>query len=192
MLKTRGVTLLEVMVVLAIIGGLLTMVSFTGDRRKAEDDTTRLAQRLAALFVAYRQEAVFQNIELGVALEPKRLHLLQFQDLRTLETQANKSRTELDRINKNPWQPYSGNLLNNLEFSEALVLRLKVEGIEVDLSPSVLAKNESLKPVLFFLSADEYTPFDLHLEHDADDSFAITLTGDGFNPPRMTVEHYER
>lgn len=191
MRKTAGFTLLEVMMVLAIIGGLLAMVSLTGDDRKAEDETTRLAQRIATLFMAYRQEAVFQNLELGVAFDPEGLYLLQCQDIRSQEAQANKDQSELNALKKNPWQPYSGSLLNMLELPEEVLLTLKIEGIEVDLTPSALAKDDELKPVLNFLSADEYTPFEMQLQHDADESFSAHITGDGFNPPRVKVEHYE-
>lgn len=192
MKRAHGFTLLEVMMVLAIIGGLLAMVTLTGDDRKAEDETTRLAQRVSALFMAYRQEAVFQNIELGVAIDPEGFYLLQFQDINRQEAQANKSREEIDRLIKNPWQPYSGSLKNMLELPQEVLLTVKVEGIEVDLTPSSLAKEDDLKPVLVFLSADEYTPFSMQFEHEADEFFSIMLAGDGFNPPSVKVEHYER
>lgn len=188
----RGFTLLEVMVVLAIIGALMAMVSLTGDNRQAQDQTTRLGQQISALFTAYRQEAVFQNLDLGLAVDNEGLYLMSFQNIHSQEFVANKSREELDKLAKNPWQPYSGSLKNMLELPEEIIIALMVEDVEIDLTPSTLAKDDNPKPVLFFLSADEYTPFTLSLEHENDPSFLVQVRGDGFNSPWVEVEHYEQ
>lgn len=188
--RAGGFTLLEVMVVLAIIGGLLALVSFSGDTRQSEDQTTRFGQQINALFIAYRQEAVFQNLDLGVAVDDEGLYLFNFQDINSQEFAANKTREELDQLVKNPWQPYSGSLKNMLEMAEEITLDLHIEGREIDLSPSALS-SEEIKPVLFFLSADEYTPFAIKLSHQADDSFVVHVKGDGFNAPWVEVERYE-
>lgn len=186
-----GFTLLEVMVVLAIIGALMAMVSLTGDSRQAQDQTARLGQQISTLFMAYRQEAVFQNLDLGLAIDDEGLYLMSFQNIYSQEFIANKSREELDKLAKNPWQPYSGSLKNMLELPEEVFIALKIEDVEIDLSPSSLAQDEEPKPVLFFLSADEYTPFTLSLEHESDPSFLVQVRGDGFNSPWVEVEHYE-
>lgn len=188
MRQVRAFTLLEVMVVLAIIGSLLAMVSITGSSRQAEDETTRLGQQLITLFSAYQQEAVFQNLDLGLAFQDQQLLLLNLQDIRKEENNANKSREELDALVKNPWQPYSGHLKKRLEIPEYIEVLLSVEGTEIDLYQPT--PEHGPKPVLVFLSSDEYSHFKLTLSHDDDPSFMVVLEGDGFNPPKLTLEYF--
>ena len=175
--------------VLAIIGALMAMATLSGGDRQAEDLTTRTGEQIRTLFIAYQQEASFQNIDLGVALEGENLHLLSLQDIRTQEVQANKTQEELAALNANPWQAYSGPLKSTLELPIELFLTLKIEGQEIELSEE--PSKDGLKPVLLFLSSDEYTPFELSLHHEDDRRFSVVLKGDGFNPPLIEVTHFE-
>ena len=190
MRAARAFTLLEVMVVLAIIGGLLAVVSLSGSDRQAEDQTRRTAQQISALLMAYRQDAVFQNIDLGVALNETQMSLLQLVDVRTQEFSANKTQEEIDRLTKNPWQSYQGTLRSALEIPPDIIIELHIDGREIDLTPP---KDEDAGPVpvLLFLSSDEYTPFHLTLTHAADERFAVQLKGDGFGLPLLEVEYFE-
>lgn len=188
MRRVRAFTLLEVMVVLAIIGGLLAMVSLTGSSRQAEDETRRFAQQLITLFTAYQQEAVFQNLDLGLAFHEQRFQLLSLQDIRSQEITSNKTREELDALAKNPWQAYTGTLKQELAVPEPIELTLTVDGSEVDLYQAL--PDAGPKPVLVFLSANEYSHFKLELNHDRDTSFAFSVAGDGFNPPTLSMERF--
>lgn len=188
MRQVRAFTLLEVMVVLAIIGGLLAVVSLSGSNRQAEDQTSRLGQQLITLFVAYQQEAIFQNLDLGLAFQDPSLLLLSLQDIRSQEVTANKTREELDALTKNPWQPYSGTLKQQLDIPEQIELTLSVEGSEIDLYKA--PADSGPKPVLVFLSADEYSNFKLTLSHDEDPSFLVVIEGDGFNPPTLFMDRF--
>lgn len=186
----QGFTLLEVMVVLAIIGGLLAMATLSSGDRQAQDETTQFARHLSTLFSAYRQEAVFQNIDLGVAMDEQALQLLSFQDVNSQEFSANKTREELDKLSKNPWQTYSGSLKSQLEAPEHVFITLEVEGQKVDFD-ELLDEKDGAKPALMFLSSDEYTPYLLTLTHDSDDHFQVLIRGDGFGAPLIKVETYE-
>lgn len=188
MRQVRAFTLLEVMVVLAIIGGLLAIVSLSGSNRQAEDETSRLGQQLISLFVAYQQEAIFQNLDLGLAFHDQSFHLLNLQDIRSQEVNTNKTREELDALTKNPWQPYSGSLKQQLNIPDQIELTLSVEGSEIDLYKTT--PDTGPKPVLVFLSADEYSNFKLTLSHDDDPSFMVVIEGDGFNPPTLSMERF--
>lgn len=191
MQASRAFTLLEVMVVLAIIGGLMALVSLSGSDRQIEDQTRRTAQQVSALFNAYRQEAVFQNIDLGVAFTEDRMQVLSLQDIRKQEFRADKSREELDALAKNPWQAYQGSLKPEFILEDSIRIVLKVEGRELDLNQKPKDKDEGPKPAILFLSSDEYTPFELTFTHNNDESFAIMVSGDGFGLPLLEVDRFE-
>lgn len=191
MQASRAFTLLEVMVVLAIIGGLMALVSLSGSDRQIEDQTRRTAQQVSALFNAYRQEAVFQNIDLGVAFSEQRMQVLSLQDIRKQEFRANKTREELDALAKNPWQGYQGSLKPEFILEDNIRIVLKIEGREIDLNQKPKDEDEGPKPALLFLSSDEYTPFELIFTHDNDESFAIMVSGDGFGLPLVEVDRFE-
>jgi general secretion pathway protein H len=99
-----GFTLLEVMVVLVIIGLLLSMVNLGGSGRQAQSETEQLARRFQGAFDMYREEAVFQNIDLGVAILPENTTLLSYQDINSQEFTTGLNREQLDALSKNPWQ----------------------------------------------------------------------------------------
>jgi len=190
--QQRGFTLLEVMVVLVIIGLLLSMVNLGGSGRQAQSETEQLARRFQGAFDMYREEAVFQNIDLGVAILPESTTLLSYQDINSQEFTAGLDREELDALAKNPWQAYSGRLGATIEVPEQVSLALFVEGVEVDTETlQGDGDDEGPLPALLFLSSDEYTPFRIELGHIDDQAFLITVKGDGFNPVTIEVERFE-
>lgn len=190
--QQRGFTLLEVMVVLVIIGLLLSMVNLGGSGRQAQSETEQLARRFQGAFDMYREEAVFQNIDLGVAILPESTTLLSYQDINSQEFTAGLDREELDALAKNPWQAYSGRLGATIEVPEQVSLALFVEGVEVDTETlQGDGDDEGPLPALLFLSSDEYTPFRIELGHIDDQVFLITVKGDGFNPVTIEVERFE-
>ncbi|PHQ87992.1 MAG: hypothetical protein COB58_01930 [Thalassobium sp.] len=190
--QQRGFTLLEVMVVLVIIGLLLSMVNLGGSGRQAQSETEQLARRFQGAFDMYREEAVFQNIDLGVAILPESTTLLSYQDINSQEFTAGLDREELDALAKNSWQVYSGRLGATIEVPEQVSLALFVEGVEVDTETlQGDGDDEGPLPALLFLSSDEYTPFRIGLGHIDDQAFLITVKGDGFNPVTIEVERFE-
>lgn len=187
---SRAFTLLEVLVVLAVIGGLMAIVTINTGDRKAQNETEQFARQLMALFGAARQEAVFQNLDLGIAMDDVSLRTLSFQDINSQEYTANKTREELEQLAKNPWQPYSGPLKKELDAPDGIHMTLKVDGQAVDYS-ALLDEDNGPKPALLFLSSDEYSPYELTLTHDMDEHFAIVIKGDGFSAPLLVTERFD-
>lgn len=76
-LPARGFTLVEVMVVIAIIAILVTMVSLSLRGDRAGEQIEEEARRLAALLNLLREEAVMRNTDLGLVLTPEGYHFVQ-------------------------------------------------------------------------------------------------------------------
>ncbi|MGK0475307.1 MAG: general secretion pathway protein H [Oleispira sp.] len=66
---------------------------------------------------------------------------------------------------------------------------LILEDKEIDFTD--LIDNEGVRPAILFLSSDEYTPFKVTLRNQYDESFTITIEGDGFSRFQMNTEQYE-
>lgn len=188
--ESRGFTLLEVMVVLFVIGLITSLVTFNSSDRKAQDDTQKFGKQLAVVMNLYRDEAVYRNLDLGLAMDVNELLLLEFQDIRRLEVSSGKSSDELQKLADNPWQPYTSATLKAPAVPEGMTLMLSLDGKEIDFE-DLLDDDDKPLPALEFLSADEYTPFELTLEHSSDTRFAVLLHGDGFNPVWSELVRYE-
>lgn len=188
--KQQGFTLLEVLVVLAIIGGLMSMATLTASSNPAEDETRQYARQLTVLLEAYREDAVFQNVDLGLAMTSQELLLLSYNNIHS-DRVRNLDAKERAKIEKNPWQPHSeGTLKTSLEAPEDVEMVLYIEDEKIDFD-ELIDDKIGPKPALLFLSSDEYTPFRLELSHKSDNNFAVRLTGDGFSALFSEVERYE-
>lgn len=186
----RGFTLLEVMVVLTIIALVLGMATLSSGGNEQKQEAQQQGFRFIAQLDAYRNEAVFQNIDLGLAMDGQVTQLLTYVNINSPSQINGKEKEEVSRLKKNPWTDYEGSLKQQIEFPEFLSMRLTVDDKEVDFA-DLLDEKLGPKPALLFLSSDEYTPFKLQIEHLSDESFAIIIEGDGFSRFTMVTEQYE-
>lgn len=179
--RQRGFTLLELMVVLMVIGLLLSMVNLASSDNAAQSDTEDFGRQLQAAFTQYRQEAVFQNLDLGCGWLPDEFWLLVYTDPNSRELTQNMSVEDLTRLQENPWLPYQGDLAPTLEIPEDIYVRLVIDDEEI-VRDDLLDEDTGPLPALLFLSSDEYTPFRMELTHDSDERFMVIISGDGINP----------
>ena len=188
--KQNGFTLLEIMVVLMIIGLMLGMATLSTGGNEQKQEAQQQALRFIAQLDAYRNEAVFQNVDLGLAMDGQVTQLLFYVDIDSPSQIEGKDKEELSKLNKNPWAAYEGNLKQQIEFPEYLSMNLFLEDKRIDFEDLLDEKNGP-KPALLFLSSDEYTPFKLIIEHLNDESFTINISGDGLSRYTMTIEQYD-
>jgi len=190
-IKQQGFTLLEVMVVLTIIGLMLGLATFSTGGNEQKQQAQQQALRFIAQLDAYRNEAVFQNIDLGLAMDRKTTQLLTFVNIHSPSQIQGKTKEEVSRLKDNPWDAYKGNLKDSTELPEALFVSLMLEDKDIDFS-ELIDDDDGVKPAILFLSSDEYTPFKITLQHEHDESFSIFIEGDGFSRFHMTTEQYEK
>lgn len=198
----KGFTLLEVMVVLAIMGVLLGMASLSFDQRKTLDDSKEFAQSLRLYMNALRDEASFQNLDLGLLMDVKEIQLLSYTPPKLKKPTKDGSKNDSnsgfaqnaaaqpeEEEEKSPWQDYQGRLKKQIKTPEGIFLRLELEGRELDFNQQI--NNKERNPALLFLSSDEYTPFTLHIEHEDDQGFSVTLSGDGLSAFDVQTEVFD-
>lgn len=195
--KQQGFTLLEVLVVLAIIGGLMSMATFNASNNPALDKAKETARDLTFLLGAYREDAVFQNADYGIAMDGESMMLLRFEDPERTDPQQDSTPQNVQQITQqqkaklNPWREYAHPRLKaEIALPEGMAYRLFVDGEEVDFD-NLYDDELGFTPALEFSSSEEYTPFKLELTNRQDDSFAVILTGDGLGAILRQVENYE-
>ncbi len=146
--KSRGFTLLELLVVLVMVGIILgvAMISLgdggRGDRIRQE------GQRLAVLFNLLTQESVLNSVEYGVLLKPDGYSFLRFVE--------------------GEWQPLQGDsLLQERALPGDMELTLYMDQVSVSLEPQFLQDDDEkkIKPQLIFFSSAERTPFELEVAY---------------------------
>lgn len=189
--SAQGFTLLEVLVVLALIGALMGLVSLNLSDNQAQDETEQFARSILLLMNISREEALYQNIDIGFAMDDQALLVLSYQDINLQSVVANLDAEQISDINKNPWQAHSTQAFNTeRELPETIFWELFIEDESINFD-DFLNSETGPAPALLFLSSDEYTPFRLEISHENDSRFAAIIEGDGFNPPTLILERYE-
>ena len=194
----HGFTLLEVMVVLFVIGMLVGMANLNFTDDKVRNDTRQFAQKLQVLMNLYREEAVYRNEDLGLAIDINEMLLLSHhspEQLQQKNAEEEKVKFEAgfesEAEKQNPWQPYNNSLFSSPDVIEGITFVLLVEGNEIDFDDFLGDDDEGPKPALMFFSSEDYSPFELVIQHDADQRFEMRLHGDGFNPVWHELIQYE-
>lgn len=161
--RTRGFTLLELLVVLVIIGIVLSfaVITLPRDDRGLEHET----RRLAALIELTAQEAVMQGRELAVELNANGYSFVAFDGER--------------------WQSLADDTeLRARELPDALALDASVEGESIQLSPDE-NEDEAEHARIVALSSGEMTPFSVTLRQ-VEGEQSYRLAGDALGKLTIT------
>jgi general secretion pathway protein H len=145
MCRSRGFTLLEILLVIAIVGILsgTVILGFTG--ADAEQELKGAAQRLALRVELARQQALGRNREWGIYVEADAYRFAEFDP---------ETRT---------WNERQGRPFEQNDLPAQTGLRLETEGV----GQLPFADGKDLPQIIVF-SSGEITPFTIFIEPDWD------------------------
>jgi len=160
----RGFTLLEILIVLAIIGVIVTFAALSLGSRAIDDQLETEATRLQQLLAIAVEDAEVQGLDLGWRFTAEGYEFL-------VLTPSGE------------WQPLpSGSSLRRRNLPDALYLDLNLEGQAI---PPASPANKTPEPQVLLLSSGEVSPFRLDVRAHGYKPY-IRLQGDALGRMKRT------
>jgi general secretion pathway protein H len=161
---TSGFTLLELLVVVVIIGIITSMAVISVNVLGGDHEMQQEAERLQAILVQAREDALLQSRDLGLRIDETSLEFLEY-----------------DGRNER-WRPVLGDpLLRERTLPAGLRLRLRLEDRDVQLKPRQPAtERDPIYPHVILQASGEIVPFDVVFTRDGtDEQRRVSGTVDG-------------
>lgn len=141
--RSRGFTLLELLVVVFIIGVIVTFAVLSISGGSQDDALRKEAQRIQALLQLASDTAIMQGQSIGFVCDGKRYGFLV-------------------RNEAGVWEPTPDDTpLRNRDLPGGIHLKIELDGFK--LPEPVAADKPRLKPQIFLFSTQELSPFTIHL-----------------------------
>lgn len=165
-IKQQGFTLLEIMLVIALIAIISSSMRLGISFESEKDRKFREVQRMHAVINAAAEYAMLNQVELGLLIDNVSYKFLAFDGQK--------------------WRPMAGQeIFEEHEFTEGVELTLELEGLEwsednllgsVSWSDEELddEDEEKLTPQIFILSSGDLTPFLIDVTIDTEDEETTT------------------
>lgn len=164
---SKGFTLLEIVVVIAIIGIVMSLavISLNPDK---EDELKTEADRLVALASLAAQESVMLSREYALELSHDGYDFLVFEEQQ--------------------WSPVEDKIFRPRNLPQGIYMDVFFEGEEYDFfSDGNKNEEEEHKPRIFMLSSGEMTPFEIII-HSEDIAHSYHINGDLSGKLTLDVE----
>ncbi|WP_320158971.1 type II secretion system minor pseudopilin GspH [Marinobacter litoralis] len=155
-----GFTLIEILVVLIIVGLLASLAVFSMGGSSQQRELESHVRELYLLMQTASEQAVLNNLELGLLLEEDGYQFVAFQD------------------ESGEWKPSGERLFHQRTLPEWLSL---TQFVESD-APRLSSSEDKLRPTIVFFSSGESTPFEIEFTLASDSDLVHILASDGVSP----------
>ncbi|WP_303289666.1 type II secretion system minor pseudopilin GspH [Marinobacter sp. SS5-14b] len=152
-----GFTLIEILVVLIIVGLLASLAVFNMAGSSQQRELESNVRELYLLMQTASEQAVLNNLELGLLLEDDGYRFVAFQD------------------ESGEWKPSGERMFSKRTLPEWLTL---TEYVESD-APRLATAEDKLRPNVVFFSSGETTPFEIEFTLGKDTDSMLVLASDG-------------
>ncbi|MFV8572558.1 type II secretion system minor pseudopilin GspH [Marinobacter sp. SBS5] len=152
-----GFTLIEILVVLIIVGLLASLAVFSMGGNSQQRELESHVRELYLLMQTASEQAVLNNLELGLLLEEDGYRFVAFQD------------------ESGEWKPSGERLFNQRTLPEWMTVSQFVESD----APRLASAEDKLRPTIVFFSSGENTPFEIEFTIGNDSDLIHTLASDG-------------
>jgi len=191
--KTTGFTLIEVMVVIALIGVIATMVQFNSSGKRPEDTLKEVSFRFSGIFESAANYGLLNNVELGLFVKNNSYQFLGFDGVKWSEI----TQQEWLSVQELPEGVELTLTLDDLPIDEPILFDSSVfieQSNEYLSFDNIEAKKEkTIIPQVYILSGGDITPFSLtfHFSEEAslyDDLSDLAYRVTGIYATPLTIE----
>ncbi|MFP3978513.1 type II secretion system minor pseudopilin GspH [Marinobacter sp. KMM 10035] len=158
--NSNGFTLIEILVVLVLVGLLAALAVFTMGGNSQQRELKNEVRELYLLMQTASEQAVLNNLELGLLFEENGYQFVAFQD------------------DSGDWKATGERIFRARDFPDWLVA---TQFIESD-TPRLASVEDKLRPDLVFFSSGETTPFELEFTIGSQTDYTHILASDGISP----------
>ncbi|MBU6953209.1 MULTISPECIES: type II secretion system minor pseudopilin GspH [unclassified Hahella] len=166
----KGFTLIEILVVLVIISVMVGMVTLVVSGNRERRELENEARKLLAIMQMTSDEAIFQNVDIGLRLDDHGYAFMGFDD------------TAL------AWIELPQEFLKERELPEWVVLDFDKKNKEIELKNKDEGKKDKkddkdkkFLPQILFLSSGENTPVNIELKLKSNEDIKFIIKSDGLN-----------
>ena len=163
--SARGFTLIEILVVMVLIALLAGVVAMTIGEGNQRRELANEAKRFHAVLRMAADEAIFQNVEIGVVLGTEQYEFLAYNE------------------EKSRWEGMPQNFLKSHQFPDWIEVEFNREeqAATLPVQSDDSREEEARTPQFMLLSSGESTPFRVRMSVKGDRDFYILISSDGIN-----------